>query len=578
MYKFEEQQLKGIAQLQEKFLKNIYPFLTEDTFHDECIELRPISRNKKNYIKSLNLWRFDKKGRERHFEFMNKLNGQPFCLYYSLFTFNYDEECVNREGKKYEKGKINKQNSLYTQVVGMDFDNILISEHEEYLDILKSIGIESISIFTGHGFQDLILLNEKVYDKNILKKFTYLLLSRGFPVDENIIDSSRVFRMPYSFNCKEFDSNSEYFNLDPQGIPVKIIKETNKRYSIEDIFNRIESLDVKNKEIVKEYNFIKINNSQGHKCNIDSNNKNIKNVLEFKSIEEEYNMISFKKMPEAIQNMLRCTKENYRNSVMLFLITFFRNKIGLSFNSILSMLKIWGKRCDPPLETSFVEKEVKRLYSYNYKGTGKYTSELAREFGYISFDTYKRDNKVLVPNELINNYSLLSDGSVKIYLMMKLFEKVEDIKEWTREDICRVADISLKTFNRNIKDLLKLGYLDKARGIKMFGEKYKFYINKYYNKDEGFTTFETGTLENMVYNKNKSLTNGEIKLYTLLCKMISTSENETCYASQEYIAQCIGKKRNSISEMTDSLAIKRYIKKDVYMLNYVPHCMYTLNY
>ena len=577
MYKLTEDQIKQTAKLQEEFLKNIFPFLKEKNFHNECIELRPISRTKGKYIRSLNLWRFDDKGKEEHLKFITKVNGQPFCLYYSLFTLNYDKECKSSQSKKYEKGKINKQNSMYTQVLAMDFDNIIIADHTKYIKLLSAIGIESITIYTGHGFQNLILLNEKIYDKQILKKFTYLLLSRGFPVDNSIIDSSRVFRIPGSFNCKEFDESSDYFNHDPQGIPVKIITQTNKRYSINYIFDKIESLEVKDLKVVNKYIELKEKEKEDKIVIID-NNKNKKinhDILKFKSIEEEYNMLHFKKLPEAIQNMFRCTKENYRNSVMLFLIPFLSNKLGLSLNIIIDIMKVWGRRCEPSLEPSFVEKEVKRIYGYSYKGTGAYTTDLAKKFGYIAFEKYQRKNEIQIPNEFIENYNILHDGSIKIYYMMKLFEIIEEISQWTRQDICRVANISSPTFTRNIKDLVSLGYIDVKKDNKINGS-FKYYINKYYNKSKGYTKFETATIENMVYNRTRSLTNGEIKLYTFFCKM--TGEVKECYASQLYIAEAIGKKRNSISEMTDSLRDKKYIKKDSYVKDYVEHCTYTLNY
>ena len=38
---------------------------------------------------------------------------------------------------------------------------------------LIALDIETIDIFTGHGFQSIILLEHKVYDKNILSDFWY---------------------------------------------------------------------------------------------------------------------------------------------------------------------------------------------------------------------------------------------------------------------------------------------------------------------------------------------------------------------------------------------------------------------
>lgn len=581
---FDNIQLEKQAGQQYKFLELIYPFLNNDNYNEECCEIRPIIRDNFKYIKSLNLWRLDCKGKEEYLKFLNKINGKAVCLYYSAFTLIYDKEVLKDDGKPYEKGKINNKNSCYTQILACDFDNVSIMEHDECLKMFNSLGIETISIFTGHGFQDIILLDEKVYDKDILKKFTYLLLSRGFPVDEKIIDSARVLRMPYSFNCKEFDKKSNYYNDDPYAIPVKIIKETKKRYLLDFVFKQLEKLNIRNFEYDKLYIALKSNlkhikEQKGSiPCvnNINANMTHNDDLIEIKSINEEYKSINFDILPEAIKNMLIETKQNYRNSVMLFLTSFFKNKIGLSIDKLINVMIVWGKRCNPPLQENFVKAEIKRMYSYNYTGTGAYTPELAKEFGYIDFQQYKKDNKIYISNDFIDNYDILSDGSVRIYLMMKLFEKIEEITEWDKNEICRVADISSKTFTRNIKDLVKLGYVDKIKGNRCIGESYKYHINKYYNVSKGFTKFETATLENMIYNKNRSLTNGEMKLYTFLCKIISSTED--CFAGQSYIGKKIGKRRNSVSEMTDSLTYKRYIKKDTYTDGCLKHCIYTLNY
>ena len=37
------------------------------------------------------------------------------------------------------KGRINNRNALYTITLGMDFDDISEDEHNEYLEILKSL-------------------------------------------------------------------------------------------------------------------------------------------------------------------------------------------------------------------------------------------------------------------------------------------------------------------------------------------------------------------------------------------------------------------------------------------------------
>lgn len=581
---FNEVQLAKILNNQISFLKSIHPYLIENGYHKECMELRPIERVKGPYIKSFNLWRFDDKGIEEYKKFLQKINGQPLCLYYSGYTFDCDKIVYKPDGSTYEKGKINKDNALYTQILPMDFDNICFDDYIKYMDKLKSLNIEYISIFTGHGYQTIILLKERVYNKDLYNLFTNLLLSKGWPVDSKIIDSARILRMPYSFNCKCFDVNDKSYNPDdPEPIPVKIIDNTTKRFDLDYVLSSIFSLPTINKDNENIYLQLKNNlNIQSNNVTnnaIDIINDNINKPGDFiivKSIRELYSMLDFDKLPDAVQAMLIETTAGYRNSVMLFLIPFFRNKLGYSLDNLIEIFKVWGTRCVPVLDSDYVISEVKRIYALNYKGTGAYTTELAQQFGYIKFDEYKRDNKVIISNDFIEYYSALSDAAIKIYLMLKLYEKLDNIKDWTMVDILKAACIPERTFFRHIDELVNLGFINKRKCFK--GDNGYFYcLNPYYDKSKGFTIFDTGTLENMVYNRNRVLNNAELKTYTYLCRMIGSS-NEYCYASQTYLGNAIGKARNSISRITDSLVLKKYIKKDTYIKDHKEHCIYTLNY
>lgn len=584
LQQFNEKQIKKQAEKQIKFLQQIYPFLNENTYHKECLEIRPIKRRAGNkFVKSLNLWRLDSKGIDTLYKFLNEINSNPFCIYYSGYVFDYNKICLDQEGKPFVKGLINNQNAIYTQILPMDFDNISEEEYKEEIKKLHDLGIETISIFTGHGYQDIILLDRKVFDTNLFKKFTYLLLSKGFKVDEKIIDPARVLRMPYTFNCKSYDIKSKYYNEDdPFPIPTTITNFTTKRYNPEDVFNKINSLETLDKSYIISFN-LDLHNSSVLNEKEEGNTlvppKPNLGEIQFTDIKNVYNMINYDALPDAIKNMLINTPENYRNSVLMFLVPFFRNKIGLPLETIIEVMKLWGLNCTPALDSGFVENEVKRIYRYNYKGTGAYTTELAKKFGYIEFDTFKLDNKIKIPNDFIYHFDVMNDGAVRIYLMMKLFEKIENIKEWTIVKICEAAQISKSTFYKNFDDLIKFGFIDKKRSARKLGEEYTYYINQYYDVSKGFTFYNTATIENMVYNKRRVLSNGEIKAYTFIYHMISLNNNNTCFASQKFIGEQIGKTRTSITKITDGLMSKQYINKFTYKDDKdVLHTTYTLNY
>ena len=107
--------------------------------------------------------------------------------------------------------KIAVNNAIGTQILIADFDNI--TEDEFILEKIKlaKIGIETLDVFTGHGFQSIILLDNPTEDKELLRKFTNLMLSKGFKVDYKIKDCARIMRLIEVWNCKEF-TKSEYKN------------------------------------------------------------------------------------------------------------------------------------------------------------------------------------------------------------------------------------------------------------------------------------------------------------------------------------------------------------------------------
>ena len=592
-YELEQQLSEHI-----RFLELVHPFLKEEGYHKECAELRPIRRSGKGYIRSLNLWRNDNKSIEILKKYLAKINGEPVCLYYSVFNLDNKIITTKPDDKPYQKGCLNAYNALYATTLVMDFDKIQFKDYIKYKNRLEDIGLETITVYTGHGFQDLILLSEKVYDKEILRKFTELLLQKGFDVDPAIVDCARVMRMPYSFNCKELDSRSLYHSKSsPKVIKTTLVDITEKRYAVKDVFSRIGNMPdnpLVSKLKVVNFDKLKGGGNRGKKTaevktgytdpeksgrpnKQDNEGKGNGDKIKIKDIKQGYTNLDFQSLPIPIQKMLTQTRESFRNKVLLFLVPFFRNTMGLDLKTIKNIMVGWGKNCIPALDEEFVLSEVDRIYKYNFKGIyGKYDESLAREFGYIEFDKYRKDNKVIISNDFFEAYSTISDTAVRIYLAMRTFEKIEGIAEWTKEDIARVAQISEKTFFRNIDELTKLGFIDKRRGQKREREGYKYFINKFFSKTKGYTSFPVSTLENML-SGDKKLTNGEMKLYTYLCHMVGGGNSE-CFASQEYLAKKINKKRNSVSEMTGKLHLKRYIRKETEEDGSVLRCTYTLIY
>lgn len=579
---FTEEQLRKQVKKQVKFLKTLYPFLEEDEWHDGGIELRPIKRSSElKYIRSFNAWRLNENDINELFDFINKgINGRPFCLYYSSYTFDSSIGVAKKQ-----KDKINNENALFTTILAMDFDNIDYPKFKRYKDILLNLGIETIDIYSGHGVQSIVLLDKKIYDASILKRWTNLLLRKGFPIDSALVDPARVLRMPYSFNCKEFDKNNKYYKENAAAIATTDIAWTEKRYNVVDVFRKIQTLEdviPVLEEDIKDGNTLDIKQEPlSVKAKVEEKEDKKKQILEVKNMKIEevkkaYFMLpNVDKLPESLIKMLYKTPGGIRNSTMLFLIPFLKNSLGLTIERIKEVMTVWGHKCLPSYDASFIRKEVDRLLDYNYKGKyGLYTEEMCKVFGYFEFTTFTRENKVKIPNSIFEDMNVISDGAFKIYLTLILDKSNNGQKNYNQEDICRLAKIDRATFYRNIKDLTSMGYITKVKSIiaKRKGEEYIYYLNPYTSAREGFTLIEKATVKLMLIE----LTDGEIKLYSYLCKMLN-SENKI-FAGQKYLAEKIGKSQNRVSEITDYLHQKDYLNKTTDKIQNVLHCTYNLNY
>ena len=581
--KLTEKELVQQTEEQVKFLTTIYPNLVEDTFQECCIEIRPIKRLKDlEYTRSLNIWRLDNKGIEQLLDFNKKVNGKEFCVYYSSFALNYD---IKSEG--YQIGKVNNENARYTTILPLDFDEQSLTEITKQLDILRSLDIEFITVFTGNGIQALILLNKKVYDTKILKKWTTLLISKGFRVDDSIVDCARVLRLPYTFNCKQIDINNKKYSHDAIEIATEVWEWTEKRYDILDIFNKIQTLpsiipstkeeieELKELETVKkvefEENSIKDISTNKKKEKINEIFEVVKSDIEV--VKDQYKYINIKQIPDAVVNMLYKTPEGLRNDTLLFLVPYLRNTLKLSEKQVIETIKVWGSRCTTPYTSDFAEDEAKRILNYKsqYK-YGKYTDNMQKAFGPLEIHIYKKNNTVEIYNDIFDNGGIIkiSDAAFKIYLHLELNK---DKKEsYTIKEIEELTSIPSVTIRRNIKDLIRYGYIRRKTTYKKNKESYLYSLSEYRSRATGVTIFNKATLKLMLMD----LTDGEIKLYAYLYRMLNEKLEVT--ASQKYLSSKIGKSQPRISCMTTELGEKDYLNKTTlrYKGDKLPHCIYNI--
>lgn len=572
---------------QINFLKTVFPDLIQDGYAKCCIEIRPIVRKKgMKYSKGINLWKLDDKGIERLIKFNEDINGKATCVYYSTFALDYSIEVPGKI-----KGMINNQNAQYTTILPIDFDNMSMSEFVQEKSKLAKLGIETLDIMTGHGFQSIVLLDKKIYDKNILKKWTTLLISKGIKADSALIDPARVLRMPYTNNCKEFDENNKYYSEDPQAIPTTDICWTEKRYDLIDIFKRIQSLEdvlpmleeeqkyIEELTNVKQEVITKSNNTKGSgkRCKeVLSVIKNTKSISDIDEVEKLYgDIINIHAIPDAIINILYRTPEGIRNATLLFLLPYLKNSLNLCIEDMTKVLTIWGSRCSPALSQDFIINEVKRLMKYHNDSNkykyGSYTEEMKSEFGPLEINEFAKNNNIIIYNDILESLHIISDKALRIYLSLELHDNNEK-KGYSINEITKIANTSIATINRHLPILIRQGYIRKIKGYKRGKEKYTYSISPYRSGRRGYTIFNKATLKLMLME----LTDPEITLYSYLNRMLNKEKKVT--ASQQYLGGKIGKSQNRVCELTTNLHEKQYLQKTTFKIGDLLHCRYTIEY
>lgn len=579
---WNEDEIISIANKHLNFLAFLYPFLKESSYHREVVEIRPIGRDKEKapYIESFNVFRIDEDTISRYIKFLEKINGKPYCLYYSSHCFDNKKDI---EGKK--RTKINNENALATSVLAMDFDNISIKDFHQIKEKFDELGISTLDIFSGHGVQSLIVLNELCFDTTLLKRWTTLLLRKGIKTDGALIDAARVLRMPNSFNYKAFDKSSKYFvyGKEPEGIFTSIINKPCYKYPVEFVFKKIMELpdvlyplkdeDIKileeNKKMTKKLVDFREEKAKKEKALIEVSTENKEEVAN-----AYVGLVKVQKLPLPIIKMLNSTPEGIRNKTMFFLVPYLKNSIGYEKQELIEIMKIWGQRCKPRLNEGTIIQETNRLLRYDMKAKfGKYDDELAHKFGYLDFKL-ERKNKIKIQKQITNNVRDISDTAFKIYLALMNYKSLNPkITNFTAENICEIASISSRTFYRNILDLVTNGiFIKKAKIDKKKREKYSYYINPYISDYGGFTLLERATIKIML----QELNDPEIKLYTVMCSMLYKKSN--VWAGQKYLAERLGKKQCTISKIIKGLADKKFItikqSKNGIMINNI----YVLNY
>lgn len=504
----------------EKMTDNIFSFLQQirpnlGKEKEKTIEIRLLKRsdNSGSFLGTFKVTDYNQYTKNKFTEFLSKVHDINYCMYYSVYTFNPNiKPIVNGEEKSVTK--IAKNNAIDTEILVADFDNISEDSFEEYYIKFIALNIEpSITIFTGHGFQCIWKLNCIYDDKRLLKKFTEILITNQFPVDNKIKDCSRLMRTPYSFNCKNPNS------IIPTYIYKKTEKEnkTIKTYTVENLFS---TLNYKEDEdiIIKEL-----------------------------PLEELYPMLEINSLPKPIQEMLKGFVKGKANSVLMFLTLYFR-ELGFSKGKIKEIISILCKQGTYPWEEDIVLKEVDRFfYNREYSAKTVYITNL-KEYGFIDFQLTNNE-KLKINNYIFLNLKEISSKAFVTYLQMLISIHCGKENLFSIKDIAQLVKCSERRLKPKLDELQQIGLVDKKRSYKKDGESYSYYINGFLKfTEKGFTNFNIATLRLLLKQLEFKELNETQVVICLYLKQKCYENNDMCYLTLEKIGNDLGFTKSTISK------------------------------
>ena len=498
------------------------------------------------------------------------------CCYYSLYNFDNTKEVrveTKLNGRKTYKHipvkKIEYGNTHETWVLPVDIDNISKEEYEEYRAYLLSLGIETIGIFTGNGYQMLILLDKPFKIKVLYQQFTTKLHKLIPVIDTSINVPTQVFRSPYTRNCKEFSDQFKYYKkYDPQTKEVVLMDWTEKRYSRKDIFRildeEIERKFNKEEPVSSENVASKVPEKETVETTVTVTSSRGEVVKGDKTYQDLYKHVNFAELPTNIQTILQGTTEGLRNRCVLYLTPFLNKQLGLSQEQALETLEVFNNLCTPPKPMSAVRSDYYR-FSEDYADytKGKYDSEMVQTFGKEELDVLiKADrDKIFFDNRVIKKFDEIQHSAIRIYLAMKLLEIEEEKVVFTKEEIALAAGVSEKTVQRNIRELTKFSFVVNVPGNTRKGIKKGYKINIFGQYIDGFTKLSRILVEKML----KELIPSEMVIFIYMTCKVGAMDTTLVFTSQTKIALDVSLDQTAISTITDSLKEKKYIRKKTVM-------------
>lgn len=501
------------------------------------------------------------------------------CCYFSLYTFDNTKDVrvpiTDKNGKKtFEHKPVKKivhENVYETWTLPIDIDGISREVYEEYRGYLLSLGIETIGVSTGNGYQMFVLLDKPFKMKKLYSDFTTKLHQLIPAIDTSLNVPTQVVRSPYTRNCKEYSNQFIYYKPNnPTAKEVVVLDWTEKRYSKKEIFEILDAeIDKKSNQdqdvsaIPDPTNFEEPE-EETEQSTVEVLSSRNKVITANKAFQDLYVHLNFEELPLNIQNILKGTTEGFRNKSVLYLTPFFNKVLGLTQEQALETLEVFNDLCTPPKPFAAVKSDYYRISEdYGDYKKGKYDSDMVAQFGKEELDVLiKADfDKVLFDNEVINKFNVIHHSAIKLYLAMKLLEIETERDSFTKEKIASVARVSEKTVQRYIKELTKHSIVVNVKGNNKEGIKKGYKINQYGQFINGFTKLNKSLVKMMLFELDPS----ELVVYTYMMFKVGATDSILVFTNQKQIALDVGLKQPTISDITNSLKEKNYIRKKTYM-------------
>lgn len=569
-----EEQLQTIL----SFLESVHPTLCGEEGFYPCVELRPIPRgipkDDKRYFPltwSLNLWKLDDAGIDRLRKFLERHNGEPTCLFYSVFTYDNHKEVHTRKGAPAKSGKITTEAALEAQEIALDFDDIGFTEYTELVDRFEELGIYALWTCSGHGYQAHILLSEPL-GKDELRTFVYKFRSKGFPCDANCVDPARVMRLPGTFNNKCF-KEERYASEQVDPPRCEVVQDTSQRYDLSFIMDQLNTLETVSREDEAECEAPVRKVAQKSSKTAAAESQEDTALLR----RIEYPYLSEFDLPEAVERMLAYTPQGYRNKCLGFLIRFFKNQYKLGKRQISEILDLWSREaCDPAYAPEEFKDDFARLY-YNYNGLS-YDAALTKKFGGIDFDQMVRLRKqsIHIPNSFFKDFEELSVAEVRLYLGIKLLEHTDE--DTSQEALSDLLGVSTRNLRPALQHLIKDGHCYLKRGAPKLKIPNTYHTNRIVSAEEGYMSFSYNDIRAYVMElceqSGRTRSNGDLKLYLFFRWKFFSGE---IYMSQSNLGKHVGLAQNSISDVVYRLQERHFLKViKKRRSKFIEYCEYVL--